>query len=201
MFEKLIQIDQELLQYLNSLHCTFGDFFFWYATNMLYWIPLYVVFIYLLYRQYGKQIWLPLLFLIITIFLTDQISNLIKHAVERLRPTHNPEISYLLHMVNDYRGGHFSFPSGHATNTFGVAVFLFRIMQKRRWWLTLALFGWCTIMTYSRIYLGVHFPLDIICGAILGTLIALFTSWIFLKIMKKNRAKYNDNKFINNTIN
>lgn len=187
MIEQLLQLDQDLLLFLNSHHCTFGDHFFWYATNMLYWIPLYALFIYMLYRQYGKQIWLPLLFVAITVLLTDQTSNFIKHSVERLRPTHNPQLAQLVQIVNDYRGGQYSFPSGHATNTFGVAVFLFRAIQKRRWWLTLAIFGWCTIMTYSRIYLGVHFPSDILCGAILGTLIALFTSWIFLKIA--NRLK------------
>ncbi|MDD4847772.1 MAG: phosphatase PAP2 family protein [Bacteroidales bacterium] len=185
MFEQILQCDQDLLLFLNSLHCTFGDYFFWYATNMLYWIPLYVFFIYMLYRQYGKKIWLPLLLLAVTIVLTDQTSNLIKHLVERLRPTHNPGIAHLVQIINDYRGGHFSFPSGHATNTFGVAVFFFRVIPQRRWWLTLALFGWCTIMTYSRIYLGVHYPLDIICGAILGTVLALCTGWMCLKIYQK----------------
>lgn len=189
MLEKILQWDQELLLFLNSLHCSFFDHFFWYATKEITWILLYVLFIYMLYRQYGKQIWLPILFVIITIVLTDQVSNNIKYLVERLRPTHNPQIAHLVQVVRDYRGGEFSFPSGHATNTFGIAVFLFRIIDKKRWWLTLAIFGWCTLMTYSRIYLGVHYPIDIICGIILGTAIALLTSWIMKKIYNKYLSK------------
>ena len=99
----------------------------------------------------------------------DQISSsLIKPLVARLRPSHTPLVANMLHYVNDYHGGKFGFVSGHATNTVGIAVFLGLIYHSRliRW----SLFFFALFMCYSRIYLGVHYPGDIICGALMGAL-------------------------------
>jgi undecaprenyl-diphosphatase len=175
------QIDQAVLFFLNGLHNQFFDGFFWYATDAVVYLPLYLIATWLAYKQFGKKIWILLLFVILTILLTDQSCNLIKHAVCRLRPTYHPDIAALIHVVNDYRGGEYGFPSAHACNTFGVAMLLYRVMRPKRWGVTVVLFAWVAIMSYSRIYLGVHYPLDILCGAILGVLIGLGMAALFWK--------------------
>jgi undecaprenyl-diphosphatase len=108
---------------------------------------------------------------IITVALSDSISVLIKNLVERPRPSRNPEIANLVHIVNDYRGGMYGFVSSHAANFFGVATFLSHQFKHYRW--SIFLFVWAIVVSYSRIYLGVHYPLDIIFGAILGALIGI----------------------------
>ncbi|MDR0363548.1 MAG: phosphatase PAP2 family protein [Bacteroidales bacterium] len=181
----LQQIDESILFFLNGLHNAYFDAFFWCGTNTWTYLPLYIAIVWLLYKQYGNKIWLPVLFIILTVLLTDQITNLIKGAIQRLRPTHNPVVAPFIHTVNDYRGGFYSFPSGHACNIFGMALFLYRIITPKRWILTVALFAWAGITAYSRIYLGVHYPGDILAGIILGGLIGYFTSWLMSRIYKK----------------
>lgn len=181
----LQQIDESILYFLNGLHNTYFDAFFWCGTNAWSYLPLYLVVIWLLYKQYGNKIWLPVLFVILTVVLTDQTINIIKGSVQRLRPTHNPDVAPFIHTVNGYRGGFYSFPSGHAGNIFGMAVFLYRIIAPKRWPLTVALFAWAAIMAYSRIYLGVHYPGDILVGTILGVAIGFFTSWLMMRVYRK----------------
>ena len=183
----LQQIDESILYFLNGLHSQYFDAFFWCGTNGLTYIPLYLVVVWLLYKQFGNKIWLPILFIMLTVLLTDQSTNLIKSIVQRLRPARDPDVAPFLHIVNEYRGGFYSFPSGHACNTFGLAVFLYRIIRPKRWGFTVAIFGWAAIMTYSRIYLGVHYPGDILVGGILGTAIGFLTSWLARKAINKLR--------------
>lgn len=183
------QIDESILFFLNGMHSAYFDAFFWCGTNMLTYIPLYLVVFWLLYKQYGSKIWLPILFIILTVLLTDQITNLIKGSVQRLRPTRNPDIAPFIHTVNAYRGGQYSFPSGHACNTFGMAVFLYRIIAPKHLLLTIALFAWATIMAYSRIYLGVHFPGDILVGALLGMSIGFLMSKSLQRIQQNVKIK------------
>lgn len=181
----LQQIDESILFFINGLHSQYFDAFFWCGTNGLTYIPLYLVTLWLLYKQFGKKIWIPILFIILTIVLTDQTTNLIKGAVQRLRPTRDPAVAPFIHIVNGYRGGFYSFPSGHACNIFGLAVFLYRIVRPKLWWFTIALFTWAGIMAYSRMYLGVHYPSDILVGAILGVSFGLLTSWLARKAINK----------------
>ena len=92
----------------------------------------------------------------------------------RLRPCHNLEIANLVHIVNDHCGGQYGFVSSHATNTFALAVFVGLLVKQKVSWLSPALIVWAAIVSYSRIYLGVHYPGDVICGAILGAIIGKF---------------------------
>ena len=109
-----------------------------------------------------------ILFVAVTFAFTDQVSVLIKNLVERPRPTHNDEIADMLHIVNNYRGGQYGFISSHAANVFGIAAFLSNQFKHYKW--SLFLFIWAAVVSYSRLYLGVHYPLDVICGALLGAL-------------------------------
>jgi undecaprenyl-diphosphatase len=193
------QIDQSVLFFFNGLNNHFFDVFFWYATDALVYLPLYLIATWLAYKQFGKKIWILLIFVILTVLLTDQSCNIIKYTVCRLRPTNNPEIASLIHVVKDcqgdeYRGGLYGFPSAHACNTFGMAVFLHCIMRPKRWGLTLAFFAWAVIMSYSRIYLGVHYPSDILCGAVLGVVIGFGMAALFRKITKSYFRDYKQKK-------
>ena len=180
------QLDQYVLFFLNGFHNQFFDVFFWYATDKIYYLPLYFIAVWLAYKQFGKKIWILLLFVILTVLLTDQICDFLKNTFFcRLRPTRNPDIASLIHTVNGYKGEIYGFPSAHACNTFGIAVFLYRIMRPKRWGFTLAVFVWAVIMSYSRIYLGVHYPFDILCGVALGSSIGFGVSLFFRKLVIK----------------
>jgi len=185
------QVDQTVFLFLNGLHNQFFDLFFWYATDMTIYLPLYLIAGWLAYKQFGWRVLVLLLFVILTIVLTDQSCNILKqHLVCRLRPARNPDIDSLVHIVNGYRGEQYGFPSAHACNTFGMAIFLYRVLRPQRWGFTLALFAWAALMAYSRIYLGVHYPADILCGATLGAAIgwgmsAIFRKWVLRRFFER----------------
>ncbi|MFA8301400.1 MAG: phosphatase PAP2 family protein [Hyphomicrobiales bacterium] len=145
----------------------------------------------MVWRVYKKKTWIILIGIILTITLADQMSvHLFKNVFHRLRPSHAENLKDIVHIVNGNRGGLYGFVSSHATNTFGLAMFLFALIRRRYkyfWWV----FVWAAIVSYSRIYLGKHYPGDIICGAILGLLIGYFTSWLSKKALNyfENRKK------------
>jgi len=142
---------------------------FWISSDT-FWIPLYIVFlIIIIYRERPFNFIYTILFIVIAVTLSDQISVLIKNLVERPRPTYNFKFADIVHTVNNYRGGPFGFVSSHAANVFCVATFLAYQFKTYKW--SLFLLFWATLVSYSRIYLGVHYPLDIICGAVLGALL------------------------------
>jgi len=140
------------------------------------WVPLYLTIIYFFIKNYRSKSVLILLFLVLTVVASDQISVLIKESVQRLRPVHEPAIADIVHNVFR-KGGLHGFVSSHATNMFAIFVFTSRIFKNRNYFL-LMLF-WAVIISYSRIYIGVHYPIDIIGGALLGWLLG----WIFYKLL------------------
>jgi len=205
MLDWIVGLDKKAFLFLNSKHSPMWDDIMWWFSGTKFWIPLYIALIIaIIYYDLSYRVFITLLFVAITVLLCDQISVLIKNLVERPRPTHDPEIAHLVHIVNNYRGGKFAFVSSHATNVFGVATFLAHQFRSNKW--GILLFSWACIVSYSRIYLGVHYPLDIIFGAILGLLIAIqlyaFKVWamayIDIKIKerkeKKRRAARSNNK-------
>lgn len=172
MLEKILALDTELFVYLNGLGSETFDGFWLLITKQTSWIPLFLFLLYLIFTKLGaKQSLYLLLFVAILIVLTDQTANLFKNGVQRLRPCNNPEINSFIRIVQSRSS--FGYFSGHATSSMGVATFLYLIFRKdfNYFWL---LFLWPLIFAYSRIYLGLHYPLDIIsgylCGAILGFL-------------------------------
>ncbi len=180
MLDKLITIDTNVFLWINGYHSPFWDKLMWHISGKLEWLPLYLLLAgYIIYRYRWRS--LPVFIVIgIVITLADQLSVIaFKQTIQRLRPTHNSDIAYLVHTVNDYRGGSFGFISSHAANSFALAGFLSLLFQKR--YFTLFMFFWAALVSYSRIYLGVHYPGDILGGAIFGCLIAWTSYRLYLK--------------------
>ncbi len=166
--EKLIEADKYLLLSLNGSESLFLDGCMSVYTTTLVWIPLAVVLLYVLIKNNNIQTFFILLVAIALVFvLTDGITSTIcKPLFERFRPTRDPELMYLVDVVNGYRCAAYGFMSSHAANSFGIATFAMLLMRSRM--LSAALFLWASINCYSRMYLGVHYPGDIIAGAVVG---------------------------------
>lgn len=180
MIETLDLIDRQIFLSLNGLHSDWLDPIMFSLTNALNWIPLFILVIALIIRNYHWQAVAILVGIILVIIGGDQISaSLIKPLVGRLRPSHNPDLEGLVHIVNSYRGGQFSFVSSHAANSMGIASFLWLSCHKKLNWIWL-MFAWAVLFSYTRIYLGVHYTGDILCGWLLGILIG----WTVYQIMK-----------------
>ena len=170
--EWLIKLDKELLLYLNHINSPAYDNIMWWISRTNSWIPLYIfLLIFIIYRERPYRFIFTILFVAVTVTLCDQVSVLIKNLIERPRPTHDSEIAGMVHIINNYRGGMYGFVSSHAANSFGLAAFLSNQFKHFRW--SFFLVVWAVVVSYSRIYLGVHYPLDIVCGAILGSLIGI----------------------------
>jgi undecaprenyl-diphosphatase len=186
MIEELIEIDKKILVFLNGFHSPGLDPVMLLITKTFFWIPLYAVLIFLLFKNYRKEAWFILIGAAITILLCDQItSTFMKPFFARLRPSQDPSMQSLLHFVDGYRGGLYGFASGHAANTMGVAFFVWLTMRSIYRWIGL-IFIWAIVMTYTRIYLGVHYPGDILVGGIIG----LFCGWIGFKASETLRKRY-----------
>jgi undecaprenyl-diphosphatase len=174
MLESLKSIDQSLFLFLNGLHSPFFDVVFSYGTNSLTWLPLYLLLLYLIIRKYRWKACWVVLFAALMIVTSDQLSNVMKELVARPRPTHEPGISGI-HTVNGYLGGQFGFYSAHASNNMAIAIYLLLILGRPFQYFPLLMLTWACFMAYTRIYLGVHYPADILAGWIAGGLIG----WVF----------------------
>jgi len=183
MTESLMSIDQSLFLTLNGLHNSFFDQFFWYATKPIIWLPLYLLMVFLIIREFRWKTITIVIVVALLITASDQLTNLSKYETQRLRPSHEPEIEQLVHTVNDYKGGQYGFYSAHASTNFAIAIFLIFLFRQRYRWMIPVLLTWATIMAYSRIYLGVHYTGDVIVGILIGCLIgsifALLTKFLF----------------------
>ncbi len=172
MLQQLIEWDKSLFLLLNNTHTPFWDNFMWIYTNKLTWIPLIVSLLIILYRKHWREATLVVLALALTITLCDQFSSsLCKPFFARLRPAQDPEFSQFVEIVNGYRGGRYGFISSHASNAVGAVTLLALIFRNRLFAYTGIV--WATLNCYTRIYLGVHYPGDILAGALAGFTIAL----------------------------
>ncbi|MBR1541986.1 MAG: phosphatase PAP2 family protein [Bacteroidaceae bacterium] len=182
----LINVDTDFLLYLNGFYNEFFDTFMFLFSGKWIWIPMYLALAYVLFRNMTpKQAVGCIVAIALVIVVTDQMSSsLIRHAVGRLRPANleNP-ISDLVHVVNGYRGGRYGFPSSHAANSFGLVFFLFFLMRKSP--LPAIMTLWAIVNCYSRIYLGVHYPGDILCGSLVGLLGAAIVWLVYRKLTKQ----------------
>lgn len=170
--ESIEKIDTDLFLFLNQKYSEVFDPVMVFASHRGSWIPFYAFLLYLLYRVYRKRTWVFFISVSIAIFLSDKISVYIKNAVQRYRPCHNLELKEFTRVVK-HCGGEFGFVSSHAANTFALALFITYFLRKDHKWIAPVMFAWATFVSYSRIYLGVHYPLDIVGGAIVGLLAAV----------------------------
>ena len=172
--ETLSNIDSDLFLFLNGLHTGWMDKVMVLITDMWAWFPLYLLLIYWTVKQYGKRCWWVFLFVALVLLCTDQLaSHVCKPVFHRLRPCYNTDFQDLIHLPKGMAGGKYGFVSSHAANTFGIAAFLTPALRKYHPWAAIVLYLWAFISSYSRIYIGYHYPGDILCGAILGILIGL----------------------------
>lgn len=186
MLDFLNKIDTALLLMINSHHTLFWVSLMWYISGTFIWVPFYMLILILLIKRFKKQA-IPLILLIaVLIVLSDQLaSGLIKPLAHRLRPSHEPELAIYIHLVNGYKGGLYGFVSSHAANVFALAFYLFFTVRKELPWLVTILFPWAIIVSFSRIYLGVHYPFDILGAICVGFLAALLVAEVYKWISKK----------------
>ena len=185
--EEIILEDKQAMIFLNNLGSSTFDPFWILVSEKWFWIPLYVVFLYFLYKNFNKKsLFYILLFVALGITASDQIANIFKFGFERLRPCHDPSLEGLLREVKC--GGKFGFYSAHSSNSFFVATYLTILLGKKIKQLPYFLFVWAAIVAYSRVYLGMHFPGDIIVGAIMGILLALFFGILAKKVIRKSEV-------------
>jgi undecaprenyl-diphosphatase len=188
VLEILDSIDRSLFIFLNGIHHPFFDFIMFWASDRFIWIPFYAFLIFLIIKKFGIQS-VPILFAVgLVVIISDQVtSGIMKPLFERFRPCHNPELAEYVHLVGRC-GGRYGFASSHAANTFGAAMFLWFVFNGTSsfaW----VLFVWAGIVSYSRIYLGVHYPGDIFAGSLIGILAAMMVYYLLLLYMKKWHKK------------
>ncbi|MDO8967545.1 MAG: phosphatase PAP2 family protein [Algoriphagus sp.] len=183
MIETLKKWDEELFLWLNSFHTDWLDPIVFQMTETITWIPLYALLIFVIFKLDRPNAWWILGGVALTILAADQFtSGFLKPLMERLRPCHDPRWEGLMHNYGRC-GGLYGFVSSHAANTFGLAVFLNRKLKGKtkqlRW-----LYLYAIVVSYTRIYLGVHYPFDILLGAAIGTAVA-WISWFFIVFVKR----------------
>jgi undecaprenyl-diphosphatase len=184
--EFLLDKDITLFIYLNNLGTVQWDGFWLFISNKFSAIPLYLFLLFLSYKKFGlKSTLLLLLVIVLLITASDETSNLFKNYFKRLRPCHDESIAHLARLVQARCGGLYAFFSAHASNSMAIAVFFGLLLKKNYKYLFLLLLFWAIMVGYSRVYLGVHFPLDVLTGMALGAIYALLFHQLFTWITNK----------------
>ena len=190
LLQEAVRMDTDLFLFINRMHNTFFDYFMSSYSGKWVWVPMYVAIWYVMLRNFSwKVAVLALVAVALTTVFADQVcATLIRPYVERMRPSNlqNP-ISEMVHIVNNHRGGRYGFPSCHAANTFGLAFFLFFLFRKRA--LALFIMAWAVLTCYSRIYLGVHYPGDLLAGSIVGLMGAYLMHLLFVRVCRHRRSE------------
>lgn len=176
MFEKLLAWDRETFIHLNSLGIEKYDVFWSTVTTITTWVPLFLLFFFLFFKAYPKkQALYSILTVLVTFFFVLTLTDLTKEIVARLRPNHDTEINSLIRILKSAHG--YSFFSGHASSSFSITTIVFLFLRKKFKWAGI-FYLWPLLFTTSRICVGVHFPIDLMVGALIGVLSALFFYWL-----------------------
>lgn len=182
ILDAIREIDQSLLLFLNSFHNSFWDKVNVLWTSKEIWYPFYALLLYFIIKKYRRNSIYIIIILALAIAVSDQFSGLIKDLTQRLRPSHDPNLNGLIHNVLN-KGGLYGYFSAHAANSFTVAAFTTFLFRNR--WYSILIFIWAIVVSYTRIYLGLHFPLDILTGCIWGILTGFAAYKAILWIQKK----------------
>jgi len=176
----ILSWDHTLWYYMNTQwHNSFLDCVVPFLRNQWFWAPLYLFLLLFMPSKFGKNGWIWCSIFLVSFILSDQISaTLLKPHFHRLRPCNNPALAGIIHLLVECGGG-YSFPSSHATNHFSMGVFMAATLGKVAKWVVPVAILWATLVSFAQVYVGVHYPLDVTCGAILGTCIALCTGKFF----------------------
>jgi undecaprenyl-diphosphatase len=173
MITSIKKLDTEIFLFCNSKHNEFFDGIMLWASSKYIWLPLYLFFLYLVFKAAGKRTWVVAIAVGLLILASDQVSvHCFKLVFLRYRPCHNLLIQQLIHLNGDC-GGTYGFISSHASNSFALAMFLFLFFKDKIRYFGIFVFVWAGLVSYSRVYNGVHYPADITVGALVGMLIAL----------------------------
>ena len=193
MIESLNNLDTQLFFFFNSNHNPFWDQIMLFLSEKEVWFPFYAALIFAVIWQFKKLSWILILSVVLAIGASDFVtSGIMKPAFERYRPSRNEAIMDKVHIVNNYRGGRYGFASSHAANTFAMATFFFLLWRPRTKWVWL-FFLWAFLVSYSRIYLGVHYPGDILIGGIIGCIFGWLFFLLSQKVIKRKfTSAYND---------
>lgn len=184
MIDKILQLDRQIFMYLNSLGSEKYDGLWLFITSQFNWIPIFLFIGYLLFKNLGWRHALMVIIIIsFLIALTDQTTNLFKNGFQRLRPGSDPDLAQLIRAVQTRKS--FSFISGHASNSMASAMFLFLVLRPYLKYMGF-IFLWPLIFAYSRIYLGLHYPFDILCGYLWG----ITTAFLMWEVYKFSRDKF-----------
>lgn len=191
MLESLMQTDVDLFLGIHHVRNGFFDFIAPWLSNRWIWIPLYLWLAFKVVKYYKSQAWAVILAVVIMIVISDQGANLFKNNVKRPRPCHNTELLAQQNVVApEGCGGPYGFFSGHASNSFALALIMLLLVKRKNqdgWRPWLLLFAWAFAVAWSRIYLGVHYPGDVVFGAIFGTIVAICVYFVLTKIYLDKR--------------
>ncbi len=182
--DKLANFDEKLFFTINDLTNPVTDPVMYLISEKMVWVPFYAAIAFFLFWQFGKKAWVILALIGLSVIASDFFtSGIMKPAFERFRPCHDPEIGDQVNIVHGC-GGRYGFASSHAANTFALATFLF-LLLKRYYWGIFFIFLWSGFISFSRIYLGVHYPGDVVVGAMVGIFFAMLFYLILNLIMQK----------------